>query len=169
MRRSSPERWGGQALVEFTLVAPMLFLLILGVFEGGRYVLFLETLANATREGARFAIVNGEHVACPSGPLQPPEVNTCDPAGDNVRLAVEQAAMGLASMGALTVHPPVWTNHGDFSPPQRGDPNTGYNARGDFVTVFVDYSYNSILTDIFGFRIIPPLSISAESSLVVNY
>ena len=51
----------------------------------------------------------------------------------------------------------------------RGDPNTGYNTRGDFVTVFVDYSYDSILTDVFGIQVIPPLTISAESSLVVNY
>jgi Flp pilus assembly protein TadG len=155
--------------VEFALVAPFLFLLILGIFEGGRYVLFLETLNNATREGARFAIVNGEHVACPSGPLQPPSVNTCDPSGTKVTQHVADTAAGLATMGELVVHPPVWTSHGDFTPPTRGASSSGYNVRGDFVTVFVDYSYNTVLTDIFGARIIPPLSISAESSLVVNY
>jgi hypothetical protein len=152
----------------------MLFVLILGIFEGGRYVLFLETLNHATREGARYAIVNGEHVACPSGPLQPPEVNTCDPTGDNVKARVEETAAGLATMGDLVVFDPVWTAHG-YSPPTRADCcsgpawNNGYNVRGDTVTVFVDYSYDTILTNIFGSRVIPPLTISAESSLVVNY
>ena len=169
MTSDTKRRSRGQALAEFTIVAPMLFLLIVGIFEGGRYVLFLETLNNATREAARYAIVNGEHVACPSGPLQPPEVNTCDPEGENVKQRVADTAAGLAAMGELVVHPPVWTSHGNFTPPKRGDANSGYNVRGDFVTVFVDYSYDSVLTDIFGVRIIPSLTISAESSLVVNF
>jgi hypothetical protein len=146
----------------------MLFLLILGVFEGARYVLFLETLNNATREGSRFAIVNGGHVACPSGPMPDP-ADECDSDGDNVVARVEATAAGLATMGELVVHPPVWTSQWDFTPAMRGDPNTGYNTRGDFVSVFVDYSYNTVLGDLFGIRIIPPIKISAESSLVVNY
>lgn len=159
----------GQALVEFALIAPMLFILLLGIFEAGRYVLFLETLNSAVREGARYAIVHGEHAACPSGPLQPPGNNPCDPNGLNVKQAVEDAAMGLASSGQLIVDDPVWTNHGDFQPPTRGDANSGYNVRGDYVTVFVDFTYDSVIRSIFKIDIIPTLNISAESSLVVNY
>ena len=158
----------GQALVEFALVAPMLFLLLIGIFEAGRYVLFLEALNNATREGARYAIVHGANAVCPSGPPPPGKVNACDPTGANVMGAVENAAVGLASSGELFVEDPVWTSRGSLSPPSRGDPNTGNNGRGEHVTVFVDYTYDSIFRQIFDIDILPTISISAESTLVVN-
>ena len=61
-------RSGGQALVEFSLVAPLFFLLLLAVIEGGRFIFYYEILHNATREGARYAIVHGANSYCPSGP-----------------------------------------------------------------------------------------------------
>ena len=54
-------RGSGQAMVEFALVAPMLFLLILGTIEAGRFIFFQELLNHATREGARYAIVHGNN------------------------------------------------------------------------------------------------------------
>jgi Flp pilus assembly protein TadG len=48
----------GQALAEFALVAPLFFLLLFGIIEAGRFVFYTEVLANATREGARYAIVH---------------------------------------------------------------------------------------------------------------
>ena len=68
--RSSSRR--GQALVEFALVAPMFFLLLFGIIEAGRFIFYYETLNNATREGARYAIVNGANsIGCPTGPAAP--------------------------------------------------------------------------------------------------
>ena len=62
----------GQAMVEFALVAPMFFLLLFGIIEAGRFIFYYETLNNATREGARYAIVNGANtLGCPSGPPAP--------------------------------------------------------------------------------------------------
>ena len=49
----------GQALPEFALVAPLFFLLLFGIIEAGRFIYYYEILSNATREGARYAIVNG--------------------------------------------------------------------------------------------------------------
>src|SRR5947208_1304045 len=46
-----------QALVEFAMVAPIFFVLLFGIIEGGRFIFYYETLNNATREGARYAIV----------------------------------------------------------------------------------------------------------------
>ena len=46
-------------MVEFALVAPLFFLLLFGIIEAGRFIFYYETLNNATREGARYAIVNG--------------------------------------------------------------------------------------------------------------
>ena len=66
----------GQALVEFALVAPIFFLLLFGIIEAGRFILFYEALNNATREGARYAIVHGSNSSCPSGPMPPGDPRT---------------------------------------------------------------------------------------------
>jgi len=59
-RRSRREhrRAGGQSLVEFALVLPIIVLLIVGFVEIGRAVFAFNTIANAARQGARVAIVN---------------------------------------------------------------------------------------------------------------
>ncbi len=50
----------GQNMVEFALVMPIFFLLVFGTIELGFLVYTNHTLSNATREGARFAMVHGE-------------------------------------------------------------------------------------------------------------
>lgn len=45
----------GATLVEFALVAPLLFLFVFGLFEFGRYVMVQQALTNAAREGSRNA------------------------------------------------------------------------------------------------------------------
>ena len=45
----------GQALVEFSLVAPIFFFLIFGIIDFGRYVYYVQVLNNGAREGARYA------------------------------------------------------------------------------------------------------------------
>ena len=56
-RRLSRKMRPGAALVEFAIVAPVLFLLILGMIEFGRAVMVQQILTNASREGARRAIL----------------------------------------------------------------------------------------------------------------
>jgi Flp pilus assembly protein TadG len=51
-------RAGGQSLVEFALVLPIIVLLIVGFVEIGRAVFAFNTIANAARQGARVAAVN---------------------------------------------------------------------------------------------------------------
>jgi Flp pilus assembly protein TadG len=48
----------GQSLVEFSLVFPIIVLLIVGFFEIGRAVFAYNTIANAARQGVRVATVN---------------------------------------------------------------------------------------------------------------
>ena len=48
----------GQSLVEFSLVFPIIVLLIVGFVEIGRAVYAYNTIANAARQGARVATVN---------------------------------------------------------------------------------------------------------------
>lgn len=51
-------RAGGQGLVEFALIAPILLLILLAIFDVGRGVFAYTAVTNAAREGARLAIVN---------------------------------------------------------------------------------------------------------------
>lgn len=169
LRLSGPGRSRGQALVEFAIVAPLLFLLILGTIEAGRFMLYYEVLNNATREGARYAIVHGSDSTCPSGPPPAGRVNNCDPAGDNVTQAVADAALELAGVGELIVHHPVWTNRSTPANPSPGDTSNGTNARGEYVTVFLDFTYDPLLSMVMDIGVLPNITISAESTLVINY
>src|SRR5690606_472052 len=49
----------GAAVVEFALISPLFFLLILGMVEYGRLVMVQQILTNASREGARMAVLDG--------------------------------------------------------------------------------------------------------------
>ena len=49
----------GAAAVEFALVAPVFFLMVFGMIEFGRMVMVQQVLTNASREGARVAVLDG--------------------------------------------------------------------------------------------------------------
>jgi len=145
-RHTAHPRRRGQALVEFALVAPMFFLLLFGIIEAGRFIFYYETLNNATREGARYAIVNGANtIGCPTGPPAPGST-PCDPGGDDVRDRVRDAAFGVLSPITVT---PEWA------------PN---NGRGSTVTVTATFTYRTLVPIV----PLPPIIVTAESSLVVN-
>jgi hypothetical protein len=55
----------GQALVEFALIFPIFFLLLMGVIDLGRFVYSDATLSQAAREGARVAAVEAGWLGIP--------------------------------------------------------------------------------------------------------
>jgi len=57
--RSCRRQRRGTAVVEFALVAPLFFLLVMGMIEYGRMVMVQQILTNASREGARRAVLDG--------------------------------------------------------------------------------------------------------------
>lgn len=61
MRHSTQEkaRRRGAAVVEFAIVAPVFFLVILGMIEFGRVAMVQQVITNAAREGARIAVLDG--------------------------------------------------------------------------------------------------------------
>ena len=139
----------GQALVEFALVAPLFFLVLFGIVEAGRFMFYYETLNNATREGARYAIVNGANsLGCPTGPPAPGS-SSCDPTGEDVKERVRNAAYGVLGAGVTVT--PTWHDPAD-------------NGRGSTVTVTATYTYASLIPIV----PLPPIKVQAESSLVVN-
>ena len=151
----------GQAMVEFALVAPIFFLLLFAIIEGGRFIFYYELLNNATREGARYAIIHGAKGSPCSGP--PVGTASCaDAAGNNVIDATRNAAIGLVGSGDLDTLPAglVGLRLGRRPIPARRAAAT--TAAGQCVTVFLAYSYQTIIP------ILPPITISAESSLVIN-
>lgn len=139
----------GQALVEFALVAPLFFVLLFGIIEAGRFIFYYEMLNNATREGARYAIVNGANsLTCPTGPPAP-STSSCDPTGADVVDRVRGAAIGMVPTAIAVT--PVWH-----------DPAN--NGRGSTVTVTASFTYGTLVPLV----PLPPITVEAESSLVVN-
>jgi Flp pilus assembly protein TadG len=49
----------GASAVEFAVVAPVLFLMIFGMIEYGRLIMVQQIITNASREGAREAVLDG--------------------------------------------------------------------------------------------------------------
>ncbi|MFL5687133.1 MAG: TadE/TadG family type IV pilus assembly protein [Chloroflexota bacterium] len=144
--RTRRRRSRAQALVEFALVVPWFFLLLFGIIEAGRFIFYYETLSNATREGARYAIVNGANtLGCPSGPPAPGS-SACDTSGANVVARVRQAGIGLPNAITAT---PTWSPD---------------NGRGSTVNVVAQMTYHVLVPLV----PLPDITVKAESTLVIN-
>jgi len=139
----------GQALVEFVLIAPIFFLLFFAIIEGGRFMFYYEVLNNATREGARYAIVNGANSFDCTGPPSLEATGPCDPTGADVIARVREAAFGVLGAGVTVT--PTWHDPAD-------------NGRGSTVTVNASYTYSSLIPIV----PLPAITVEAESSLVIN-
>jgi len=145
-RAREPRR--AQALVEFALVAPIFFVMIFAIIDFGRYIYYVQILNNAAREGARYAIVHGSNSFQPSGP-------TADDA--NVASTVRSYAIGVIGTGA------TFQIHSNWLDPTRpSDPPS--NSRGHLVHVSITYDFHSLIPIV----PIPPITITGESSLVIN-
>lgn len=88
---------GGQSLVEFALVVPLLLLIITGLFDVARATWQENTLAYAAREGTRYAIVHGS--ASVDGTVVRP--GNDQPVVDVVR----NAAVGVPSVSVVVTWP----------------------------------------------------------------
>jgi Flp pilus assembly protein TadG len=49
----------GASVVEFAIVAPIFFMVVLGIIEFGRMAMVQQVITNAAREGARVGILDG--------------------------------------------------------------------------------------------------------------
>jgi Flp pilus assembly protein TadG len=61
--RASTRGRRGAAAVEFAIVAPVFFLVVLGIIEFGRMVMVQQVITNAAREGARIAVLDSATTA----------------------------------------------------------------------------------------------------------
>ena len=95
--QSKPGRESGATLVEYALVAPLLFLLLFAIIEFGIIVLSYNTISNAAREGARYGAVN------------PSDSAGIEAAARNLTTGLDQAALQINSTaGGQTVRVEVF-------------------------------------------------------------
>ena len=120
------EREEGQAQVEFALSIMVVFLMVFFSWELLMAMYTASVMADAAKEGVRYAIVHGSNSSLCSGP-NPSSPCASDPAGDEVVNTVKsyaQASLHDISGITVTVTYPDGTN----DPPSR-------------VTVAVTYTY----------------------------
>ena len=138
----------GASAAEFSLVLPLLILLLFGIIDAGRLLWEVNRAEKATQMGARYAIVNGSNsLYCPTGTPAPGSYS-CDPTGEDVKDRVRSAAFSTLG-SSLTVPAPTWAPD---------------NSRGSTVTVTADYAYSTLIPIV----PLPPINVHAESTLVVN-
>ena len=113
----------GQAMVEFSMLGIVLFIMVFGMIDAGRAVWNYNTLSHATREGTRYAIVHGADSSNPSGP---DSANFTPPSDDvMVRQIIDKYGSGL-DPDRLTVTS-EWLD--------------GSNERGNSIKVTSSYDY----------------------------
>lgn len=159
----------GQALLEFALVIPIFLTVLIGMIDIGRIVWANNTLSNAAREAARFAVVHGgsRSTACPVGPPATvtiiPVASVACPFPSPSKEAIRNTARAfvVAGGGSLTVTVCYGSGcSGDTD-------NVGAtNARGTPVTVRVTSQVDMIVSSFVG---ISSAGVSAESTMLVNH
>jgi len=124
-----PDRRSGQSLVEFSLMAVLTTLVLLFVVETCRMVLVYAAVANAAREGVRYAIVHGSTRATGSA-----QNDASGPSSNPAQ--VTTVIDDFAGTGPLTVSRLV------ISVSYPGSSN----APGQTVNVSVVYPYDPLIT-----------------------
>ena len=168
----------GQALVEFAMIAPLFFILLLSIVEFGRAIFYVQILNNAAREGARYAIVHGNESANPSGPPPGyPVVSNGDPFAGNVKRVVTDYAIGvIGDVGTVDfivtvcyLQPasgPMYACPDNNAGDDMGTGNNGRSSPPQDVNVTVKYQYRPVIAT---FVPLPAFTISGESTLVINH
>ena len=156
MLSRSRERSRGQALVEVAMVAPLFFLMVFGTIDIGRVIWANDAVANAAREGARYASVHAgfldEDDLATKDEIRAHALNFVIAAGQSpsVTVCFSQAAT-LANQGAGCT--------GDVD-------ETGMEyERGNLVTVKVTSHVPIIVGSFFGAG---SWTVTGESTVLIN-
>ncbi len=137
-------RHAGQTLVEFVLILPIFLLLIMGLFDIGRAVLYYAVLNNAAREGTRYAVVQ-EYSAYESG--------NCNTAASTVNLNICQKVRdGFAGIGDLQSST-ITITHGEDS------------NEDAIVTISVTFDFVPITP---GLNLIGDFTLAADSRMLMT-
>ncbi len=121
------QKSSGQSLVEFALIFPLIILLLMGLFDIGRAVLYYTTLNSAVREGTRLAIVQpdcdyrSDPVACDGSYLESYPLDCASAVSTaNVKICddIESKFFGIGDLSSSLVtidHPGSGTDDPEIS------------------------------------------------------
>ncbi len=155
-------RWGkgctGQSAVEFALLAPFLFLILLGIFDFGRAVVAYISIAEGAHEGARQLVLRGNASSTPP---------------DAVIINATLAKIGGG--GIVLTEDPCIAAQTTPCPSNPTTPNTGYiwltqnrPSGNTLVTVKITYAYGPLtpmISSVVGSQVI----LTASSSMRAEY
>ncbi len=113
----------GTAFVEFGFLAPVFFIVTIGIVDFGRMVWLSNTVEHAAAEGARFAAVHGSNKAT---------------------VATTQTITDFARGQAELIPPADMNIAVSWTPP-------GNNNPGSSVTVLITYNFEYLLVGFLGF------------------
>lgn len=156
MRGRTVDKGGkGQALVEVALVAPLFFLILFGIIDLGRVIWANDAVANAAREGARYASVHGGTVGL-----------TTQASKDDIR--AHTGGFVIAGGTDTTVNVCISAVH--IADEQQGCTGDADEAgaeyeRGNLVTVTVESHVPIIVGAIIGSG---TFAVRAESTVLIN-
>ncbi|MEX1334013.1 MAG: TadE/TadG family type IV pilus assembly protein [Candidatus Limnocylindrales bacterium] len=177
----------GQTLVEFALVLPILLVVIVGVFDGGRVVFTNTTLSQAAREGARLGAVEAANVGLTAsdcvdtpalvGASSNPGARVCPPNLSSLKTDISDAvdrmtaAVGPVSAVYISCDPEGSAPSGDWTEASDGngcDDGSGNSigTSGDVISVRIEHTWQPI-TPIIG-SIIGPTTLSGSASMTIN-
>jgi Flp pilus assembly protein TadG len=123
----------GHAVVEFALVLPIFFLLVMGIIEFGWCYFVQHTVQYATREGMRLALV-GRQLTDASGTTLSREASIIKTIRDNVAVAVKPAAVNIYIYPVSSTYqdPSNWNT----APPTAGNAGDYMRVRSTYVHKF---------------------------------
>jgi Flp pilus assembly protein TadG len=145
----------GQSLVEFSLVLPILLLLLFGIIDAGRLIFTYNDVANAARSGVRTAIVNQSTTGS----------NTCDTTAPD---AYPTGCAIASALGLALTAADVCVDYHDVTTPAPSPcvTNVGTPAFGSIARVQVTGHFQAI-TPIIG-QIIGPIDLTSTSEVSVE-
>ncbi len=137
LARRCARRARGQSMVELALTLPLLFLILFGVIDLGRWSMAYVTIANASREGARFGMTDHTNSA-------------------GITTAANNEAIGVTFDGVVIE---CSLSGGSYS-----SANCGSAQPGDRIRVTVNYTFQFATLYLFGLSNIP---ISDYTTMVI--
>jgi Flp pilus assembly protein TadG len=106
MRRTVTTNRAGQSLVEFALLATVLFTLLIGIFEFGRAYYYYSAIVNAAQEGARYGSVTGVNTTAKRDAIISDVITSTvavDVTSSNVTISCAGSCSSVGAGGQFTV------------------------------------------------------------------
>jgi Flp pilus assembly protein TadG len=97
--RAARRHRAGANVVEFAVVAPVLFLLVLAIFEFGRGIMVIHLLTNAARQGCRVGVIEGKSTSDITTVVNA-SLSSCGISGDTATILVNDGSADASTAQA---------------------------------------------------------------------